>query len=797
MDVNGVAITNEEAREQTRRRSYYIIAGIVFTLWVLSDSSIGEAWSNDSKSEEQANQLQNFVNTTLVMQTTAIPFSQLKNALASVLWEAIDAFVNSTYAPNITTTYIGTWSTMNASTQEYQGTFSNGNTQRIFVLPSVDPTEVMPTREGWPQTTESTSKNTDMENSLRTGHLSLSLSTTFLHTLVSPDNLHSGRKITPTVDESSPGVFSTHAFLRVEHPPDNSFSSWLVDPAPLLVTEMEGIHLAYSGRVALFSLPLRSLNLATKAHPTSLPVYTRRALTSGVPIRLHARDGQNDTQVVTKIPLRASSKPTDGRERLSRALDSKDEKDISNTSARCFLEMRLQARPFDSPVTTTSTRTSTTTTATHTSTTALSIPQVHGQRHKRPQSGLGKHPHLRGHNARHAPSSRRLFAPGVSRRLEENSFSFYGRQAASEYAEQSMKAMNRTSYVIVLQGTLTSPNCPGLRLNVTLRGVHYDQSKLEGIMLLYLAMMSSVTLAQMYILIAQIRSAQSQSAAIKISLLLVGGQALLDAYLCLLHTVWALTFGSFFKTFFTIALLKCILFSVLESRFLMYVWRAHHPQAFNNGIAQARRAAMALLTRFYGTLMGGLVVFAFLRPFFLYAVFVLFSFFVPQIVKNVQRNSDPTPLRRDYVLVTAVTRLMLPLYVFGYPGSFLQYLRGDDTPPETMTAILFFAWMSIQALVLMLQRRLGSRFFASLVPAFLLPKPYDYFRSVGAEITLQASRGSEGGIDCAVCMTPVELLSERKKFMLTPCNHVFHTECLERWMELKMDCPTCRQQLPP
>ena len=47
--------------------------------------------------------------------------------------------------------------------------------------------------------------------------------------------------------------------------------------------------------------------------------------------------------------------------------------------------------------------------------------------------------------------------------------------------------MNRSSYAIVLEGALTSPNCPGLRLNVTLRGVHYDQDKLEGIMLLYLA----------------------------------------------------------------------------------------------------------------------------------------------------------------------------------------------------------------------------------------------------------------------------------------------------------------------
>lgn len=106
MEGNGVALTNEEARE-TRRRSYYIIAAIVLVLWILSDSSIDNLWSNEPESEAETDHMQNFLNTTLVMQTTAIPFSQLKATLASVLWEAIDAFVNSTYAPNITTTYVG------------------------------------------------------------------------------------------------------------------------------------------------------------------------------------------------------------------------------------------------------------------------------------------------------------------------------------------------------------------------------------------------------------------------------------------------------------------------------------------------------------------------------------------------------------------------------------------------------------------------------------------------------------------------------------------------------------------
>lgn len=31
-----------------------------------------------------------------------------------------------------------------------------------------------------------------------------------------------------------------------------------------------------------------------------------------------------------------------------------------------------------------------------------------------------------------------------------------------------------------------------------------------------------------------------------------------------------------------------------------------------------------------------------------------------------------------------------------------------------------------------------------------------------------------------------------KLYMLTPCNHIFHSECLEKWLEQKKECPSCR-----
>ncbi|KAL1297718.1 hypothetical protein AAFC00_006263 [Neodothiora populina] len=41
------------------------------------------------------------------------------------------------------------------------------------------------------------------------------------------------------------------------------------------------------------------------------------------------------------------------------------------------------------------------------------------------------------------------------------------------------------------------------------------------------------------------------------------------------------------------------------------------------------------------------------------------------------------------------------------------------------------------------------------------------------------------------------LLLERRKYMVTPCRHIFHTACLEGWMKYRLQCPVCREELPP
>ena len=42
----------------------------------------------------------------------------------------------------------------------------------------------------------------------------------------------------------------------------------------------------------------------------------------------------------------------------------------------------------------------------------------------------------------------------------------------------------------------------------------------------------------------------------------------------------------------------------------------------------------------------------------------------------------------------------------------------------------------------------------------------------------------------------VEEKTKNKKFVITPCNHVFHSECLKSWIEAKSVCPLCNAELP-
>lgn len=93
-------------------------------------------------------------------------------------------------------------------------------------------------------------------------------------------------------------------------------------------------------------------------------------------------------------------------------------------------------------------------------------------------------------------------------------------------------------------------------------------------------------------------------------------------------------------------------------------------------------------------------------------------------------------------------------------------------------------------------------------------------REKGSGPHTAADKGSSSSmriraIDCAICCEVLEVpvvkageqaepagggvagVLERRKYMVTPCRHIFHTPCLEGWLRFRLQCPICREELPP
>lgn len=295
----------------------------------------------------------------------------------------------------------------------------------------------------------------------------------------------------------------------------------------------------------------------------------------------------------------------------------------------------------------------------------------------------------------------------------------------------------------------------------------------------YTLMVTFVSFLQVLLLIRQMEHSNTQSGAAKVSILMIGQQAIMDAYLCLLHLTAGILVESLFNAFATAAFFKFVVFSIFEMRYLLAIWKASRPMNNGEGWEAMRRELSVLYSRFYGILLGGILVMyefhRFLRPILL----LIHSFWIPQVVTNVVRDSRK-PLHPHYILGMTITRLAIPLYVFGCPHNFMRI------EPDKSWCICLCAFMGFQASILLLQHYLGSRWF---IPRQILPEKYSYYR--------RFDQGANHATDCVICMTTIDITQRSNDCMVTPCDHFFHSGCLQRWMDIKMECPTCRRPLPP
>lgn len=273
----------------------------------------------------------------------------------------------------------------------------------------------------------------------------------------------------------------------------------------------------------------------------------------------------------------------------------------------------------------------------------------------------------------------------------------------------------------------------------------------------------------------------------------------------------------------------------------------------------ARRELSALYTRFYLLLLVllFLTLYSTTWPSLLQTIYVrvltvsYLSFFIPQIYRNIMRNCRKA-LQWRFVVGQSVFRILPAAYFYLYQDNVL-FVETDSN-----WIIALFGWSWLQVWVLISQELFGPRFFVPKACSKWIPAAYDYHpilkeedEETGASFPIgftqattsspfanaasssssagpEPKKGVERGkgkksFDCAICMQSLEvpvvprgaesgdqgsatasigvgvkdLIFSRRAYMVTPCRHIFHSVCLEGWMRYRLQCPICRDPLPP
>jgi hypothetical protein len=406
--------------------------------------------------------------------------------------------------------------------------------------------------------------------------------------------------------------------------------------------------------------------------------------------------------------------------------------------------------------------------------------------------------------------------------------------------------------VMTMNGTIYSPNCD-FTANLNATAIRTDWEHTTGKAINYSFYMMLTSLTQIVLLLRQLLHSQAQSAATRVSLLCIGWQTVLDALLCLAHIYLSLAMQPLFTAFASVAFFKLLIFCVIEMKYMAIIIQARNANNGGNTIELLRRQIAMLHLRFYVALIASFLAFFYAWDSYrtLYLL-LLYSFWVPQIIQNIVTEAK-RPLHPYYVHGMSLTRLVAPLYIFAVQNNFLKEVY-PDSPTNVFMCELLIVWVGIQTAILEAQGRYGARF---MIPARFLPPKFDYSRPIPPSLlpsdaldmtpseTLQNERGPQtevrallprdssphtatGGtrnrikgsrvnrtetsmttetlsaapsrpalpsFDCVICYNEIDVRN-RRGYMLAPCDHLFHRECLVQWMEVKMECPICRTELP-
>ena len=298
-----------------------------------------------------------------------------------------------------------------------------------------------------------------------------------------------------------------------------------------------------------------------------------------------------------------------------------------------------------------------------------------------------------------------------------------------------------------------------------------------------------------------------------------------DLYTIIVQIIWSsiIFYANFFLAlsqnnllfeYIMPALFYFLLFSVFLIRILFFSWRARNIDL----IYRDARLFKKKLIRFYLSVYILLIfTMASLKIWYSYFIMTFLLFlgtWIGQIIYSAKKGTKPS-MPHSYIFLVSLFKSFIPIYLKCYPNSIFSF------KPNYLKVIMLDSVLYIEAIILSCQKIFGPKFF--LTKKYKQPK-FDYYKQ---EKDIDEKSKQQ---ECVICLENIGKINQSEEmsinnntnekfdlekyiqnlfkkyknknrnkgpYMITPCHHLFHSKCLEIWLEQKNECPYCRQRIPP
>ncbi|CAD2097540.1 hypothetical protein YYG_03952 [Plasmodium vinckei petteri] len=332
-------------------------------------------------------------------------------------------------------------------------------------------------------------------------------------------------------------------------------------------------------------------------------------------------------------------------------------------------------------------------------------------------------------------------------------------------------------------GVLSSSDC---NIEISLEGYDEDNSYFSKKVTNFVLMFNIKSLIELGLFYKQIKNSENMRNTSKVSIISICLNSYIEIFEALLLLYQVLFSKLLLTSYMAMIILKFLLYTFMEIRYILIIWKAnnsHH--SANNNWEYMQRQLSILYKYYYSFVLLLIAIFYYIFPYFPYLILLIYLCWVPQICLDIWKGQHKS-ISLNFVFLLSICRIFLPVYIFIYPYNIFQldiFSNVGDLSNSTFSFLIIF-FISLQLLFMYIQRIYGPRYFFN---TSLLPHVHNYYQNLDPNF--------EAGIpECVICM--YNIILNNTKYCVTPCYHIFHEKCLQQWMNIKMECPTCRGPLP-